>query len=125
MKGYKPEIYQCNALEPIPMKIDPFDSVALMNLLHCLPGTMESKTVIFEHIKDLLNPGGYIFGSTILGKGIHPNFWAKHLLKYCNSKGYMTNYEDDYESLKQGLDEHFRNSVTRTIGCVALFAAQK
>lgn len=125
VQRYNPEIYQCNALDPIPMRIDPFDSVAIMNLMHCLPGTMESKAVIFAHIKDLLNPGGHIFGSSIIGRGIHPNVWDRHLLKYCNLKGYMTNYEDDYDSLKEGLDQYFRNTFIRNVGCMVLFAAQK
>lgn len=110
LKHYQPEIYQCNVLEPIAMEVEPFDTVAILNVLHCLPGTMKSKAVVFEHIKKVLNPGGIMFGSTILGKGIPQNFWARRLLKYCNKKGYMTNYQDDYDSLKQGLDEHFQKT---------------
>jgi len=125
LKRYEPETYQCNALEPVSVSVKPFESIALINLLHCLPGTMKSKSVLFDHVKALLNPGGCIFGSTILGKGVHHTLWARLLLKWCNIRGYMTNYEDDYDSLKEGLEEHFQKTSINVIGSVALFSAQK
>lgn len=125
LKRYKPETYQCNALEPVSVDVEPFDSVAIMNLLHCLPGTMKSKSVVFDHLKTLLNPSGRIFGSTILGEGVHHTFLGKRLLEYCNKKGYMTTYEDDYDSLKLGLEEHFQKTSIKVVGSVALFSAQK
>ncbi len=125
LNHYRPEVYRLNALEPVAMKIKPFDSVAIMNVLHCMPGTMKSKTMVFEHFKNVLNIGGSIFGSTILGKDIPQSYLARRFLRYCNSKRYMTNYQDDYDSLKQGLDEHFQKTSIKVIGSMALFSAQK
>lgn len=125
LKQYNPETYLGNALEPIGIDIEPFDSISIMNLLHCLPGDMKTKAVVLKHLEPLLNPGGVLFGSTILGTGVPHNFLARRLQGYCNSRGYMTNYEDDFDSLKRGLDECFSETSARVIGCVALFSARK
>jgi hypothetical protein len=85
---------------------------------------MGTKAVVFKQLKAVLNPGGVLFGSTILGKGVPHNFLARRLLEYCNTRGYMTNYEDDYDSLKQGLEENFSETSIQLIGCVALFSAR-
>ena len=125
LKQYNPETHLHNALEPIGIDIEPFDSIAIMNLLHCLPGDMSTKAVVFNHLKPLLNPGGVLFGSTILGTGVPQNFLARRLQRYCNSRGYMTNYEDDFDSLQRRLEEYFPETSIRIVGCVALFSARK
>jgi hypothetical protein len=47
-----------------------YESVAMTNLLHCLPGPMSAKGVAFEHAHRALAPGGTLFGVTILGKDV-------------------------------------------------------
>jgi hypothetical protein len=66
---YAPEIYCRNVLEPFALDAPPFDSVGLLNLFHCLPGNMTTKTAVFEHVREVLSPGGVVFGSTILSRG--------------------------------------------------------
>lgn len=65
MSRYKPEVYRANILEPIETDMEKFDSVGINAVIHCLPGTMSTKLVVFDHIKALLNPSGVVFGSTI------------------------------------------------------------
>jgi hypothetical protein len=76
---YKPATYVHNVLEPIAIDTLPFDSVGINYLLHCLPGTLESKSVAFDHLKTLMNPGAVFFGSTLLQGGVARSWPAKRL----------------------------------------------
>jgi len=125
VRRYKPEVYQWNALEPFQTDMERFDSVGMMNLLHCLPGTMQTKAIVFEHLKGLLNPDGVLFGSSILGNGVPHNSMARLALKCANSRGWMTNYQDDPDGLKRSLEEHFSESSLKIVGSIALFSARK
>jgi len=60
LKRYEPEVYQVNVLEPIAIEGTKFDSIGLAALLHCLPGTIKTKGVSFDHLKALMNPGGVL-----------------------------------------------------------------
>jgi SAM-dependent methyltransferase len=122
---YHPEAYIQNALDPIMIDIPPFDSVGLANLLHCLPGTMTTKKVVFENMKAVLNPGGTLFGCTVLYRGVKRNPLTTMVLSFLNATGSMPNKEDDLEGLKRNLAECFSESSVKVIGCVALFSARK
>jgi len=122
---YAPESYLRNVLEPIKIDAEPFDSVGLANLLHCLPGTMKTKGVVFEHLRGLLNPGGTIFGCTVLYRGVKRNPLATLMANIINASRVMTNKEDDVEGLQQNLDRYFSEDSVKVIGCVALFWARK
>ncbi|MDJ0533013.1 MAG: class I SAM-dependent methyltransferase [Xenococcaceae cyanobacterium MO_207.B15] len=121
IKRYKPITKKVNILEPINFEERGFDSIGLNYLLHCLPGTMSTKEIIFKNIKLLLNPQGIVFGSTILSQGIKPNILANYLMKIYNKKGIFTNKEDDLETLKKIMRNNFSESLVTTVGCVALF----
>jgi 2-polyprenyl-3-methyl-5-hydroxy-6-metoxy-1,4-benzoquinol methylase len=118
---YNPAKYCRNVLEPIKINAHKFDSIGMMNLLHCLPGDISSKGVVFENLRALLNDGGVIFGSTILYRGVERSPLASYTLKLSNRMGFMTNLDDDSEGLKQVLKQHFSQSRLTVIGCVALF----
>jgi len=122
---YHPETYIQNALDPVRIDIPPFDSVGLANLLHCLPGTMRTKKVVFENVKAVLNPGGTVFGCTLLNTGMERNPLARLTLHFMNAMGYLSNKQDDLEGLKQNLAEGFQESSVKVVGCVALFWARK
>ncbi|MDJ0591605.1 MAG: class I SAM-dependent methyltransferase [Pleurocapsa sp. MO_226.B13] len=121
IKRYKPITKRVNILEGINFEERGFDSIGLNYLLHCLPGTMSTKEIVFKNIKPLLNPQGIVFGSTILSQGIKPNILANYLLKIYNKKGIFTNNEDDLETLKKIMKNNFSESLVTTVGCVALF----
>jgi len=121
---YSPEIYKRNVLEPIEFDGPRFDTVAVINLLHCLPGTMETKGVVFEHVKPLVNPGGKIFGSTILYQGIKHNPAADLTLEVLNRLRTMTNKQDSLDTLKHHLERSFPESHVWTCGYEALFWAR-
>ena len=121
---YKPEIYRGNILEPIETDMEKFDSIAINAIIHCLPGMMSTKLVVFDHINALLNPGGVVFGSTILNIGVKQNWLTKKFMKNFNNRRIFCNLEDDLSTLEEGLTERFSQSEVKVIGTAALFRAE-
>jgi hypothetical protein len=122
---YKPEVYKRNVLEPFGIDAPAFDSIGMMNLLHCLPGDLKTKAIVFEHAKEVMNPGAVVFGSTILYEGVKRTAQATLAIKYCNKKGFMANMNDSLEDLREILQHSFSESSVKVIGCEALFWARK
>jgi len=122
---YHPETYLRNVLDPVQIDAPLFDSVGLANLLHCLPGTMRTKRVVFENLKEVLKPGGTLFGCTILYRGVKRSPLGALYMNYLNACHVFTNRQDDLEGLKQNLAECFTESSVKVVGCVALFSAQR
>lgn len=121
---YRPETYQRNVLEPIPFEAERFDSIGLSYLLHCIPGTINSKAVVFDHLATLLNQGGVIFGATLLQQGVERSRLARSLMAFYNRKGIFANQQDSLAGLKQALEQRFNDVTIETIGCAALFTAR-
>ncbi len=121
---YRPEMHRRNVLEPIAWEGRRFDSVGINYLLHCLPGTMASKAVVFDHLKALMNPGGVFFGSTLLQGGVRRGFAARRLMNFYNRKGVFSNEHDDLATLQQALDQRFQAVSVEVIGCAAVFSGR-
>jgi len=117
---YKPAIHVGNVLKPLDIS-ETYDSVGLSYLLHCLPGTMRDKAIVFQNIKTVLNPNGGVFGTTILGKGVSRNPMAQVLMGIYNSFGIFSNTHDKLSDLEFILKENFRTCSTHMVGCVAFF----
>ena len=112
-----------NALAPLP-PLGPFDSAGLCYLLHCLPGDMERKSVVFDHIRPALAPGARIFGATIL-QGDAPRSWsAQRLMNIYNKNGIFSNARDTRAALEAALRTRFADVNIETRGAVALFEAR-
>jgi ubiquinone/menaquinone biosynthesis C-methylase UbiE len=120
---YQPSMVRANVLESLPITTA-FDSIGINYLLHCLPGTMESKAVVFQHLKPLLKPGGVLFGTTILGQGVPHNALARTLLRTYNAKGIFGNTQDSQAALQRALSQHFNEYDLHIVGCVAFFQAR-
>ncbi|WP_299007845.1 class I SAM-dependent methyltransferase [uncultured Shewanella sp.] len=125
IKEYHPEVYEGDVLSPWALNCEPFDSISMNYLLHCLPGDLRSKAVVFQHLNAYLNSNGVVFGSTILGKGINIGYFAKKLMKHYNNKGIFDNFSDDLTSLEAVLNEHFQQVKIEMRGCVAIFSGIK
>lgn len=121
LRRYNPSCYMGNALQRIDIGMSGFDSISLNYLLHCLPGNLASKSIVFEHVKSLLRNGGVIFGSTILGEGVRHNPLARQLMKIYNARGIFSNLSDRQSDLEAGLKAHFDEHTIHIAGCVALF----
>ncbi|MCK7611013.1 class I SAM-dependent methyltransferase [Roseibium sediminicola] len=121
---YQPRTVQADALIPWPETLGRFQSVGLNYVFHCLPGTMTEKTVLLDHLKPHLAPGGTVFGSTIL-QGDAPRSWiARKLMAVYNSKGVFSNEDDTRDTLEAALALRFEEVRIEMIGCVALFSAR-
>ena len=121
LQRYQPMTYLANVLEPQQIEPAGFDSIALNNLLHCLPGKMLQKGIVFRNVKPLLSANGKVFGVTVLGKGTNPNVLAKIHLRVYNSKGIFGNKDDNKEDLERVLKDNFSDYGIRQVGCVAMF----
>jgi hypothetical protein len=124
LRRYAPSCHAGDVLRPIDIGMSGFDSIGLNYLLHCLPGNLASKSVVFENIMPLLNEGGVVFGSTILGIGVPRNFLARNLMEIYNARGIFHNLSDRREDLEAGLGAHFAAYSVRVVGCVAMFSAR-
>jgi hypothetical protein len=93
-------------------------------VLHCLPGTIRTKAVVFDHLKSLLNPSGVHFGATLLGGGVEPGRAARRAMSYFNAKLVFTNRDDDPVGLRDELAQRFAETSLRVVGCIALFAGR-
>jgi 2-polyprenyl-3-methyl-5-hydroxy-6-metoxy-1,4-benzoquinol methylase len=122
---YKPETYRHNVFDPISTTIQPFDSVGVNYLLHCLPGSISEKTVVFDNLKALMTRNAVIFGSTILQGNAPRNWMARRLMRLYNKKGIFANTADNLESLKIALHQRLDNVEIELIGCVALFYGRR
>jgi len=123
LRRYRPKAYIADALE---LRLETtFDSIALNYLLHCLPGNIRSKGAVLENLTQMLNEGGVMFGSTILGKGVKHNLLAKCLMRCYNSTGIFDNTNDSAEDLEAVLKAHFQHYALQIIGCVAVFTGRK
>ena len=124
VERYSPEVYCRDVFEPFDTGPRRFDSVALNGLLHCIPGTMKDKGVVFDNAKQVMNPGGVVFGCTILNKNVKKNLAAKFVIHMANKDKTFSNIEDGYDELMEELSKRFKNVSIDIIGCMALFRAQ-
>jgi len=121
LQRYKPDVYQADVLSPLPPEIKNFGSIGLNYVLHCLPGTMASKGIAFEHLKPCLSSDGVLFGHTILGKGVEHNGLGRRLMNTYNKQGIFSNDQDSLEDLEDQLEKHFHKHTVQMKGCVASF----
>jgi SAM-dependent methyltransferase len=117
----RPRTMQGDLLKPIAFS-DRFDSAAINYVLHCLPGDLEAKSVVFEHLKAGMRPGGVIFGSTLLSKEVPLSKAAQRLMKVYNRKGIFSNQSDSVSGMEAVLRRHFERFTLEVVGCAALFA---
>jgi hypothetical protein len=122
---FKPELVQASLFDPLPRMGQPFDSLGLTYVLHCLPGTMTEKLTVLDHLLPLMAGRAILFGATILGRGITPNFAARRLLALYNDRGVFNNLADDEAALEAGLRKRFDQVHIARHGLVALFTATK
>ncbi len=120
-----PRTVSANVLEPLPHDLGgPFTSVGFCYLLHCLPGTIAQKAVVFDHVMPHLMPGANVFGATILGRDVTMNAAARRLMATYNSKGVFSNSSDSFQDLETALTSRFDIVDIRQEGVVALFEAR-
>lgn len=118
---YHPKVYQRNILDPLNLQEKPFTSIGMNYLLHCLPGTLSEKAIVFDRLKPYLRTGGTVFGSTLLQGELARSPTAQWLMNVYNRKGIFCNDHDDFNTLKSELAKRFSESHVTVHGCAALF----
>lgn len=125
LSRYRPTTHQASALEPFGLPANSFDSVGMSLLLHCLPGAMSSKaTVVFDHVRSVLAPGGVLFGATLLNGGVHHTALSRRAMEAINRRGQFNNLDDNLDDLDAALARAYGEHKLRIRGAVALFSAR-
>lgn len=119
---YSPEAYRASALEPIKLDVRGFDSIAINYVLHCMPGALPEKGVAFANLKPLLNPGGLVFGSTVLREGVPCDLRARVFMRLYNARKVFRNLQDSLDGLREALEGSLDHVQIEVIGCVAQFS---
>ena len=123
LERYRPKIHAADVLKAIDLAPASFRSIALSYVLHCLPGDLDTKAAAFDNLAPLLAPGGVLFGTTILGRGVDHTRLGRILLRAYNRKGIFSNLNDDRDALERCLAGRFPHYELEVTGAVALFAA--
>ncbi|MBQ0822621.1 class I SAM-dependent methyltransferase [Microvirga sp. HBU67558] len=124
IQRYAPRAVQANVLELSDLDLGPFTSIGLNYVLHCLPGDLGEKAVVFDNLKPCLAPGGVMFGSTLLSEGVERSRAARTLMRFYNSKGIFSNERDGLVSLRRELEDRFDDVTIEVVGCAALFVVR-
>ena len=121
---FTPETYQCDALKPIQVGTRRFDSIALGGILHCIPGDMVQKGIVFDSIKPLMHAHTTVFGYTILNQGIQKTALSKSVYFILQKLKVINGLHDSASQLKHELKQRFNDVDVNVIGCVAVFVAR-
>ncbi len=125
IRRYAPQTVRANVLESVELGRERFDSIGMNFLLHCLPGHLEEKAAtVTRNLLPYLEPGGVLFGSTVLGRGVRHNAIGRILLRAYNKKGIFSNLADDKDGLERALAASLSSVEVEVVGTVALFSAR-
>lgn len=120
-----PRVYLHDIFKPDETLSSQFDSISINYLLHCLPGTMETKSTAIANATSMLAPGGILFGATILADANLHTRMSRSLCAFYNKKGIFSNEKDTLEALKAALEQHLTQVEITVVGCVALFKGNR
>ncbi len=120
-----PKLYLHDIFKPNAALSAQFDSISMNYLLHCLPGTMQTKSNAIATATTMLTPGGVLFGATILADAALHSKTSQRLCNFYNEKGIFSNQEDTLAALKSALAQHLTDIEISVVGCVALFKGKR
>ncbi len=121
LKRYAPILLEADVLQALPESLGRFDSIALNYVLHCLPGAIRTKGELFVRLAAHLQPGGRVFGATILAHGVSHTALGRALLRVYNASGVFSNRSDSLDELRAALTRAFVAHRLAVAGSVALF----
>jgi SAM-dependent methyltransferase len=121
---YHPEVYRADASQLFNLEANRFDSIALNYVVHCLPGSWPAKGSVFAHSKKLLNPGGMLFGASLVQDEILQSTVAARLMRWFNARGTLNNLTDTRARLVESLEQHFVDVRVAQVGSVLLFSGR-
>ena len=123
LRSAAPGLYRRDVLQPLRLGARTFSSVGMNYLLHCLPGDITDKSVVFDHLQPHLAADAVIFGATLLRCNDQQTSLSSGLMKLYNATGVFSNSEDKLADLRTELEERFRESHVEAVGSAAPFRA--
>lgn len=121
IRRYEPVSHHWNVLEPVREELPKFNSIGAANFLHCLPGSMLDKEIVFTNLTTFLNKGGVFFGATVLGQGIDAGLLYRMANPLYNKSGVFSNLKDNAADLELILSRNFTSYSVKVIGSYAFF----
>jgi SAM-dependent methyltransferase len=118
------QVVQADVTQPLPLT-GTYDSISTFFLIHCLPGPLERKMVLFTNLKPHLAENGTIYGTTILGKGVKHNWFGTILMNIYNRRGIFSNWDDGEVEIREALCKEYGKVETSVIGRVLMFSASQ
>lgn len=120
--AHAPSVIEADVL--LPLAVDGrFDSVAMNYVLHCLPGPMRRKAAAIRNVAAVLEPGGVLFGATVLGTPELHTWLSRAALRANNRREVFDNLSDTEAGLREILSESFEAVDVDVVGTVAIFSA--
>jgi hypothetical protein len=119
---YQPEIYLRDVREQL-AGIRPFASIGLGGILHCLPGDMQQKGLVFDALKPITTHGTTIFGYTLVNDAIHQRLRRRAVFRQFHRAQVINCEHDSASNLEQALALRFDDYSIEQIGCFAFFKA--
>jgi SAM-dependent methyltransferase len=113
---------EADVCKPLPIT-GPFDSAALSGVIHCLPGPLSHKAEAIANVAAVLDPGGVLYGATIMGTSGRHTRLARTLLGVNNRRGTFDNLGDTQDGLGEILEASFERVEIETVGSFAIFTA--
>lgn len=122
---YRPTVVEADLCQADLLPDATFDSIGLNYVLHCLPHERDQKATAIANLARHLEPGGVLFGSTLLGRGVPQSSAARWLMRRYQQQGIFDNDGDDPKWLSAILCGPLQNVRIECIGCVALFCGER
>jgi SAM-dependent methyltransferase len=119
-----PSVVRADVCKPLPLE-QRFESAALNFVLHCLPGPMSRKAGAIRNVAAVLEPGGVLFGATVLGTPELHTWLSRMALRYTNQHGIFDNLSDTAAGLHDILQASFKDVTVKLEGSVAVFAVSR
>lgn len=120
---YRPKSYVHDARDPMWLGLEPFDSVAICGVLHCLPGSLSEKGKVFDALAPLAAAGTTIFGYTLVSDNVRERALPHAVHRLLNRLQIIANREDRRDDLYAELARRFDAPAVEQIGCLAFFSA--
>jgi SAM-dependent methyltransferase len=124
LQHLNPSVLRADVCMPLPVD-QRFDSVALNYVLHCLPGPMSRRAPTIRNIAALLEPGGVLFGATVLGTPELHTWLSRAAMRENNRRGIFDNLSDTEDALRDILNQSFEVVDLHVVGSVAVFSAAR
>lgn len=126
LRRYRVSGLEASLLDPLPIREARFGSVGMNYVLHCIPGSLHDKMdTILKNLLPCMKEGGVLFGTTILGRGVHHNPVGGRIVASMQRHGIFRNQEDDMAGLEQALKRHVSDYSVELVGRTAMFIARK